>query len=197
MSATAGELTGYARMIVLSIAESLQCIYYSPERPGSSRPITSGAASAASLRCGSGSGGRGKIPQGTPPGRGRWSPGTCRSPAPAPGRGPLVKAGTRLRYPVRPPPGPVAHAQPHALVRGHALRADAARPGAEPGCPLLTGVATAVKSARLTLSLPSAFHSRSCAVHSPGPSPTHSHPAPDSPTRRPGDPGGILIRPER
>jgi hypothetical protein len=86
MSATVGELTGYARMIVLSIAESLQCIYYSPERPGSSRPITSGAASAAPLRCGSGSGGRGKVPQGTPPGRrGRRSPGTCRSPAPAPG----------------------------------------------------------------------------------------------------------------
>ncbi len=50
--------------------------------------------------------------------------------------GPLLDAGPRCLCPVRPPPGPVTHAQPHALVRGHALRADAARPGAEPGCPL-------------------------------------------------------------
>lgn len=52
------------------------------------------------------------------------------------GRGPLLKAVPRRLQPVCPPPGPVTHAQLHALVRGHALWADAARPGAEPGCPL-------------------------------------------------------------
>src|ERR1700730_1858905 len=136
MSATAGELTGYARMIVLGITESLQCIYYSPERPGSSRPITSGAASAASLRCGSGSGGRAKSRRGLRQEEAGGHLARAVARLRRLGRGPLDKAGTRLRYPVRPPPGPVAHAQPHALVRGHALRADAARPGAEPGCPL-------------------------------------------------------------
>jgi hypothetical protein len=49
-------------------------------------------------------------------------------------------------------------------------------PVPSPDVHFLIGVAPTVKPASLTLSLPSAFHSRSCAVHSPRPGATHSHP---------------------